>query len=465
MPGRLYFKIFLSFIAVLVVAMFLVAGLFRHSKGREFMDKFKQLARAQVIMVRTTVEDNIRVHDGFSPDLQNLVDKLGKAYMAKMWITDEAGTVRAQSFAGPVPSPKTEKWGDRDDHDDWDDYDHFKRWSRKTGATIVKYGDDPRYLYVTIEYKGKHPGTIHYLYEGLREKRDENGFFIGLAGIGIVVALLVMPVSWLITRRLNRLRESALRIGDGDLSHRADVRGKDEVAGVGRALNRMADSLSRMIRGGKELTANVSHEFRTPLTRIRIAEEMLREQFGDKGAAHLDSIREDIEALDKLIGKLLTLSKLDLKDAPLTLESVDLGELVGHLADRVAPIAEHRSVRLDTDLPGNMIIRADGEALLTGLGNILENGVHHADEGGTMSVRLERRGDMIAMIAENSHAPLPDEDLAAIFEPFRRAKGTTATGTGLGLAIAHKVMERHGGTLVAENVEGGIRFTAQLPVG
>lgn len=447
----------------MVMALFLVAGLFRHTQGELFMKRFKQMARAQVEVVRVVVEDSVRLNSASGNGLQRTVDKLAEAYKAKMWVTDVNGTVLAQSFDGPAPDPAL------DDPEDWDDY---KRWSRKTGATVLRCDDDPRCLYVAIDFGGSQdvaPGVIHYFYHGDRDDDHHKGFFLGLVGIFIAVALLTMPVSWLITRRLNRLKASALRIGDGDLVHRAEIKGRDEVAGVGRAVNRMADSLARMIRGGKELTANVSHELRTPLTRMRIAEEMLREQFGndlgERGVAHLDSIREDIESLDKLIGKLLTLSKLDLKENPFRPEAVDMADLVSVVADRIEPVAESRGVSLTRALPGGLFIAADGEALHTALTSIMENGAKYADQDGSLSIELRRTETGVAFVMENSHPVLSEDELVAIFEPFRRGRATRTQGTGLGLAIARKIIERHGGSVRAENCAEGVRFVVELPAG
>jgi len=465
MPGRLYIKIFLSFIGVIVVAMFMVAMLFRFTEGEKFASRFKRLARAQVVMVRSTVEDRAAANPEYrneaSEPMQDLLNKLGEAYLAKIWLTDDNGNVLVQSFKGPVPSPLELE---PEDDDDDDDYDHT--WHHPETFQVNKCDDSPHCIYVVIPFGGTNgieSGNIHYFYQDPRITKHEKIFVLGLIGICVSVALLIMPVSWIITRRLKQLRASALRIADGDLSHRANICGKDEVTGVGRALNRMADSLSRMIRGSQELTANVSHELRTPLTRIRIAEEILQERFGEDGAAHLDSIREDVEALDKLIGRMLTLSKLDLKEDPFTIEPVDVAELTNTIADRLTPIAKHRDLTVTTDIPGEAVIEADGEALLTALGSVFENGVKHADRGGELKFSLTQDDSSVTVTTENSHSHLPEDELKAIFEPFRRAKGTVNQGTGLGLAIAHKIIERHGGTVHAENCDGGVRFVVVIP--
>lgn len=459
MPGRLYLKIFLSFLVVIVLAMFMVAMLFRFTEGDRFVGRFKQFARAQVVMIRTVVEGYSRTHPGATEPLQELVDQLGEAYKAKVWITDDAGSILVRSFPGPPPAG--------DEIAEIDGAQFSRKWEQMDGATFVKCGEDPKCVYVTIPYGGEAAiasGVIHCLYRSPVVSRHEEIFLFGLLGICVCVALLVMPISWFITRRLNGLRRVALRIADGDLSHRADVCGKDEVANVGRALNHMADSLSRMIRGSRELTANVSHELRTPLTRIRIAEEMLRRRFGDEGVAHLDSISEDVDALDHLIGRLLEFSKLDLKEIPFIMEEIEISELMEAIATRLSPIAGHRGVSMDVDLPPAVQIEGHGVTLNVALGNLFENGVKHATENGWLKISATLNPSSLVVTTENSHAPLSDEELTSIFEPFQRARGTTPKGNGLGLAIAKKIIERHNGTIYACNIPDGVRFVVELPL-
>lgn len=466
MPGRLYFKIFFGFLGVIALTLFLVAGLFRFTEGERFKNKFRDFAKAQSGLVRSMVEERIErtpnYRDPSNHALDDLLDMLGHSYRARLWITDASGAVIAKSFRGPLPGPEELRPDDDDDPNDRDDH----RYHEEGSYTYTRCGEGPHCSYIIVPFGGRRGierGTIHFLDRDPFFERHEGRFLAGLVAICLSVALCIMPISWFITRRLKQLRGSALRIAEGDLSHRATVKGKDEVAGVGTALNQMADSLSRMIRGGQELTANVSHELRTPLTRIRIAEEMLREQFGEDSATHLDSIREDIDELDKLIGKLLTLSKLDLKEDPLTMEPVDMAELMQVALDRITPIADHREVTLTPFMVPEAELHGDGEALLTALGNILENGVKHASEGGWLNVSLNRDASSISVTTENSHTPLPEEELEAIFEPFRRARGTVNQGFGLGLAIARKIAQRHGGTLHAENCNDGVRFVLRVP--
>ena len=314
-------------------------------------------------------------------------------------------------------------------------------------------------------------GRLHLFFER-REKEHPEGFGLGLIIIGIVVALLVIPISRYITKRVKGLSESASRIADGELSHRATVKGKDEIGELGRTFNRMATKLERMIEGGKELTANVSHELRTPLARIRVAEELHRDKLEklekldhEDLDRHLNDIREDIEELDGLIGRILDLSKMDLHDAPLNLEIIDPSKLINELLERLENRFGHKGLNLTKELSFEPPFIADKGALRTAISNILDNAVKFSPENGELSVKMGPENGWLHISVTNSSDPMSEEDLEKIFEPFYRTKEALKKGAGLGLAITKKIVERHGGKIKAINTEQGLQIQIKLPSG
>jgi two-component system sensor histidine kinase CpxA len=276
-----------------------------------------------------------------------------------------------------------------------------------------------------------------------------------------------MPVSRLISKPINELRHSSQRIAEGDLSHRVTVKRKDEIGNLGRAFNHMADRLEKMIRGGRELTAHISHELRTPLARIRIAEEMLREKLERQNYKdlnrYLNEIREDVEELDALIGRILMLSKLDLKEKTLSFQPVNPLDLMEGILSRLTPALEQRSLHLATNFSFEPPLWADAEALQTTFSNLLENAIKYSPSGGRVSVEVRAVGDDIEVVVTNTADKIADEDLGRLFEPFHRVGAKKEAGFGLGLAIAKKTVEAHGGTIEAFNAEEGFRIRMKLP--
>jgi two-component system sensor histidine kinase CpxA len=445
-PGKLYIKIFLYFLLVLIITEILIFGLFVFSAGRSFRYRFERYAEAQGLMVKEFIEEKIKSEPGTLPvqneSLKNFILRLGESYGAKVWLTAPDGTLLLKSFPGDIP-------------------DDIVRIVEEKAKNLGQFK-------IYRNFKRRHSLYLH-ISENMGMAHIEGAFALGLISIGIVIALLVIPVSRLITERVKRLRASAIRIAEGDLSHRVMVKGKDEIGELGRSFNRMADELERMIRGGRELTANVSHELRSPLARIRIAEELLRERLerGDKKDLnrHLDDIREDIEELDHLIGSILLLSKLDIQETALKLEPLDLSDMINELLKRYEPAISHSGLRVMTVLSSDQSIFGDRNALKTALSNILDNAVKFTPEKGHVIIKMHSERDFLIISVTNSFEELSKEELTRVFEPFYRTDISSAAGSGLGLAITKKIIERHGGTIEAINSDEGLKILIRLPAG
>ena len=300
--GRLYTKIFFCFLAILVMTQLLTFALFIRFPGKYFHERFEQYAKGHATLVKTFLEEKIR-SASLEPAskervLRDFTERMGEIYGARFWVTDSHGKPLFKSFEGFIPEESETRI----------------RMEINSGTDAFEIERDFRkghglYMCIPIQVAEGQTVNLHSLFEPIDASRHRGGFAIGLLVIGILIALLVVPVARLITRPLRRLRESAIRFSKGDLSHRTALTGKDEIAQLGNTFNLMAERLERMIRGGKELTGNVSHELRSPLARIRVAEEIMREHLKkgriEETEKHLNNIREDIEELDRLIGRIL----------------------------------------------------------------------------------------------------------------------------------------------------------------
>ena len=458
-PGKLYIKIFLSFVLVLIVTEILVFGLFYFSSRRSFRSRFQHYVSSQALIVKELLEEKIKSEPqtrlAENESVKDFILRLGEIYGAKIWLADPNEKALFKSFPGNIPDniaaiskKQAEDFGNLKMHR------HFKKgWMS--------------YIAIPVEIGKGEIGSLHVFFEKMQPAHPEGGFGLGLVGIGFVIALLIIPVSRIITNRIKKLRHSALRIAEGDLSHRVTIKGNDEIGELGRSFNRMANRLERMIRGGRELTANISHELRSPLARIRIAEQLLRERWerGDHKACdrHLDSIREDIEELDRLIGSILVLSKLDIQETPRKRERINPADLINELLERLKPAMSRKGLHLVTDLSLNQALLGDRDALRTALSNILENTVKFTPEKGNVSVKIQSEEDSLRISVTNSFDLVSKEDLTKIFEPFYRTERSHAHGSGLGLAITKKIIEQHGGSIEAGNSAEGLSIHITFP--
>jgi signal transduction histidine kinase len=458
--NRLYTKIFLSFLGILIIAEALIFALFIHFAGRQFRERFEHHVRAQVGFAKELVEDKIRAEPqtpaAQNPSLKDLIQRMGGSYGARFWLTGPEGVPLVQSFEGAVPRDVEKQFpgGAETEMGPFTFYKEFRK-------------DHRFYALIPIQLNGGQAGTLHAFFERLEPRPHKGGFAIGLGVIGGIIALLVVPVSRKITRPLNRLRKSALRISEGDLSHRASLTGRDEIGQLGEAFNRMAERLERMIQGGKELTAHVSHELRSPLARIRVAEEMVRSQMESrdlkKAEKYLDSIRGDIEELDRLIGRILEFSRLDMQGRPFERAQLDLSSLLHDMLGRFEATIGKKGLVLITDFPPNAPFFGDRMSLESALSNLLDNAVKFTPEGGEVSIRVSNDADGVRLGITNTCRRLSEDELNRLFEPFYRMEDVQQTGTGLGLAIVRKIVEGNGGHIDAANSDRGLQFEIRFP--
>jgi signal transduction histidine kinase len=455
--NRLYTKILFSFLAVLVIAEILVLVFVFMGPARKFRTGFEHYMKTKALVVREIVEDKIRSSPttAWSDNraLRDYIVDLGRILGARVWLSDKTGAVVAKSFpeelpplVGDIQSQKPMRYG---------------------GFKLLSHRETDYYAIIPIVVSEKETGNLHVLLN-IKAFPPHSAYFLSsILILGLVIALSIIPVSRLITRRLKTLRESAIRIADGDLSHRVNIKGKDEIGELAQAFNGMTEKLENMIVSGKELTANVSHELRSPLTRIRIAEEMLREKLTNAGIdgweAHLDAIQEDIQDLDSLIGRTLELSKLNIHESPFRFEPLVPSELIKNLLQRLGLIIERKKLHVKTELSQDFPIMGDAETLTSAFMNILENAVKFAPEKGHISVRMDWQPASLEIHIINTFGELSKQDLLRIFDPFYRIKRAAAAGSGLGLTIARKVIERHSGAIEARNAEKGLEIIVSLP--
>ncbi|MBS0341243.1 MAG: HAMP domain-containing protein [Proteobacteria bacterium] len=283
------------------------------------------------------------------------------------------------------------------------------------------------------------------------------GWLIAL--VGMAVALGVYPIVRRLTKRLEVLQRSVQRWGEGDLSARAAQDGDDEVADLAARFNESAARIETLVRSHKSLLANASHELRSPLTRIRMALELMGEH---PSAVTRTEISRNIAELDQLIDEILLASRLDAREADMgTVENV---ELVGLAAEECARTEAELDVPAGTDTDA-LTVRGVPRLLRRAIRNLLENARRYGGAG-EVSLQLQADGPQARLVVSDRGPGVPPALRERIFEPFYRLPGASERegGVGLGLALVKSIAERHGGTVRCEaRAGGGASFVITLP--
>lgn len=291
------------------------------------------------------------------------------------------------------------------------------------------------------------------------------------------VALLVSGlICYLLTRHLTtpilRLQEMSQRITVGDLSVRAGVelsQRRDEFGKLVRDFNAMASKIEELISRQRQLTSDVSHELRSPLARLNVALDLGRERKGNDPA--FDQMEADIALLDEMVGRLLTIAKLDIGAPQVAMAEVDLQDVVAQIV-RDAEFESRESNRgISLVCSGQCVVWGSAELLRSAVENVVRNAVRYTESGSAVEVHMECEGlphkPSVRLTVRDYGPGVPESELGKIFQPFYRvatARDRQSGGTGLGLAIAERVVRIHGGTIRAENAAPrGLKIEIVLP--
>jgi signal transduction histidine kinase len=298
------------------------------------------------------------------------------------------------------------------------------------------------------------------------------GLIIAVISSGLVCYLL----AWLLTLPIVRLRAATRQLAAGDLAARAgapNVRRRDEVAGLMRDFDGMAERLENLVKAQSRLLNDISHELRSPLARLNVALGLARQRSNVESAAMLDRIELEASRLNELIRRILTLARLEDGEQIVPATPVLLDEVVLSVAEDAEFEAQARHCHVHSEIPeGSWEVRGDASLLHSAIENVVRNAIRYTREGSTVEVHLERIGTLAGEEAvvrvTDCGSGVPPDALEKLFQPFYRlddARGRQTGGVGLGLAITERAVRFHGGRVAARNrAEGGLMVEIHLPL-
>lgn len=285
-------------------------------------------------------------------------------------------------------------------------------------------------------------------------------FMMVLSIIGIFMVAAVIAVSFTISvfvvRGTNDIASTAREIMEtGDLSRRIAVRWRwDDLSNMADALNMLFDRIEQLMQGVRDVSDNIAHDLRTPLTRMKAQIDSLLEDVPDN--VPVQKLSAETERVLSIFNALIRISRLESEKRRSHFRSVDLKEILADAIEFYEPLAEEKSIVIFQYLTP-ITIMGDRDLLFQAFANILDNAVKYTQKGGEISVSLKEEGGSIRIEIADNGVGVPPMEINRIFERFYRSDSSRSTeGTGLGLSLTAAVITLHGGQIRAENTSDGL---------
>ena len=291
--------------------------------------------------------------------------------------------------------------------------------------------------------------------------------------------LMLLTISflscWLLaktfTKPLIAIQKASEDIGEGKLTTRItkfDQR-SDEFGTLARSFNQMAEQLENNITAHQRLLGDVSHELRSPLTRLQLAVALAEKNIGNdiEQQKHLNRCETEVERLDEMIADVLTLSRLEHNQTVFVADDTDLSALLTQVVNDCQYFATSKGVTIALKAQNNCVLLADSKLLSSAISNVVNNAVKYSPNDKVVTVELSQQNEQLMLSISDQGSGVPNGMIDKLFTPFFRvadARDRSSGGTGLGLAIAQQAIVFHQGEIIAQNQESsGLKVIITLP--
>jgi signal transduction histidine kinase len=448
MNRRLFWKFFLSFWVTQIIFISYL-GYKAHSLSRNPGPLWLATAEKTMPLVARSVLEKYQT--GGVSALKQELDQQSVPERLDFWFFDSAGN---EISGRPVP-PEVRRL--------------YSRLGSNPTVRELEH-DDISLLSIDIKSAGstyKLVAEYHISYFLLRGSGLLRLVFIS-SGMSCVTCLLL---ALYLTRPIIGLRRATHALAEGDLNARAGARlgrRKDEIADLVRDFDRMAGRIRDLVYSQRRLLSNVSHELRSPLARMRVALALARRNEESIQTSPHNRMEAEIAKLDEMIGRILTLARLESGEVHPQMEELSLNELVA----KIVADAEYEAARaghaIEYHADREVFVYGNPDLLGSAIENSIRNALYYTNGLEPVSVHLSEAGSF-AVLRVRDHGPgVPENAVSSLFKPFYRvddSRVSSTGGTGLGLAIAQSAVSLHGGIISARNeTSGGLMVEIRIPL-
>jgi len=325
---------------------------------------------------------------------------------------------------------------------------------------------------ITFNFKPQGYVIIHCPLRVINESKNEllNIAYISLVIIFLLSSIILVAFTCMVYLPLTKITKGSMEYSEGNLKYVIDVNKEDEIGYLANSLNLMANELSRTEENQKKFIANISHDFRSPLTSIRgyleaMVDGTIPTEMHEK---YLKIVLNETGRLTKLTGNLLTLNNLGSKGILLDISSFDINKVIKNTAATFEGTCKSKRIRLNLILSGkSLYVSADMSKIEQVLYNLIDNAIKFSNSDSTIHVETTEKNETVFVSVKDSGIGIPKESLKLIFDRFYKtdlSRGKDKKGTGLGLSIVKEIINAHHEKInVISTVGVGTEFIFTLP--
>lgn len=284
-------------------------------------------------------------------------------------------------------------------------------------------------------------------------------------GLMALLGLLgAVSLTRLIERRLETLNTLSHDIREGDLTRRVPTDGSgDEFDRLAENLNSMLDRIAELLESSRQVTNDIAHDLRTPLTRMQTRLEALRDSSEYEAAHAVEQVLEDSAEVLRIFDALLRISGVEAGSADQGFETVSLSAVVEDVAELYEPAAAEKDIAWTQSIATDLEVLGDRQLLFQAVANIVENAIKYTPSAGRVRLELCEVKGSSRFLVEDSGPGIPSGELERVFHRFYRLEQHRGSpGNGLGLSLVRAIVEAHGGTISLVTMETGLRVTLEL---
>lgn len=318
------------------------------------------------------------------------------------------------------------------------------------------------------------PGKVQVQIAKSMQATDElmssfrSAFFI----TALLTMMLGLAVGWWLARRfwwqIQSFNQMAMKIvNSGNLTSRMPITSNDEFSVLATNMNLVLDKMEKLFQGIRQVSDNIAHDLRSPLTRLRADVEVTLQQNDPKQYRFtLERVLSELQNMQEVFQSLLSLGQAEAGSLKIRKKPIDLSQLLEDIVELYGPLSEDKGQTFQANIPEKINIEGDRQLLAQTLSNLLDNAVKYVPDGGKIVLSAELNGDKVKIQLDDSGPGIPHEMRNKVFDRFVRVDPSrTLPGTGLGLSLVKAFIELHQGTItLSDSKLGGTSFSIVLPV-